>query len=148
MVRSGEHDPDAALAVRLRGALQQDVDRGSRIRHRFVGGEGQLAGIDEQVVVRDSEVDGPRTKRVLVGGLAHAHSCHRAEHVAKRRRVRARSAVLNDDDRGVEFGRQRGQDLSQHLEAAPRRADRCEVVPARARHLTFRYSFSRASSSS
>jgi len=140
VVCAREDDADAALAVGLGGRLKQHIDRRARVEHRLVGRQRDQSRLHQQVVVGRREVHGAGLDLVLVAGLRNTQAGHGAEQVAHGGRVGVRRAVLGDHDARVELRGKVAQDLAEHVETAPRRADCHEFVWAQVRHRTFRYS--------
>ena len=131
LVRAREHDPDRAVAVDLGDRLEEHVDRRPRELDARVDREGEVAVLDEEVVVGRSDVDVARLERLLVArlgdGPADVALQQRLEHAA----ARLGRAVLGDHDRLVELLRNPLEQRSHCLQPSPGRADRDHLVAHR-----------------
>lgn len=128
MIRARQHDADRALAVRVGGAVEQDVDRRARVLHQLVGRQRDVAVLEQHVVVGRAEIDVELLEPGLVVRVTHHALRVRAQDVCERAVLRVDRPVLDDDDRLADGVVETVQQTADGVETTPRCSDHDHVV--------------------
>jgi hypothetical protein len=137
VVGAGEHHAHRAVAIRVGRGDERHVDGRAAEAHRGLGGQGEVAVVEQQMVVRWSDVHVRGGDGLLVVHLAHAQMGVVLQQLGEQP-VGFLGAVLHDHHRRHEVAREPRDDRRERVEPAPRRADDDHPVVALAGQLASR----------